>query len=75
MNVWAQELHKSELRVNSYEGLKLNDLIVINLIRHGPICNYKKFNMSLNVKLHGQRWLSQLRIRWDKGKHVRLASG
>jgi hypothetical protein len=55
MNAWAQE---SELRLKSYEGLKLKDLIVINLIQHGPICNYKKFNRDLNVKLHGRRWLS-----------------
>jgi hypothetical protein len=54
----SARISESELRFRSYGGLKLKNLIVINLIQHGPICIYKKFNKGLNVKLHGQIWLS-----------------
>jgi hypothetical protein len=44
---------KLELRLRSYEGLKLTDLKIIKIKRQGPNLNYKKLYTDLNVKLEG----------------------
>jgi hypothetical protein len=58
----AQETSKSELQLKRNKGFRLKTLFENQLVkdiiwksnfREGPICNYKKLNMDLKLKVQG----------------------